>query len=188
MKKKKTGLYIVLLLITLYWSAPVLAEKAYIADVVVTNTQDDLLVYFSVLDCFTDDLREAIASGIETTFTFFIKLYKKSNTMWDSRIIDMEVRHSIRYDALKKIYEVKLSEQDNQIKTVKSFEEAQKLMTEVISLKIMPLANLEKGERYQLRIMAELDKIKLPLYLHHILFFLSLWDFETDWYTIDFRY
>ena len=188
MKKKKTGLYIILFLVTLHWSVPVLAEKAYIADVVVTNTQDDLLVYFSVLDCFTDDLREAIASGIETTFTFFIKLYKKSNTLWDSRIIDMEVRHSIRYDALKKIYEVKLSEQNNQIKTVKSFEEAQKLMTEVISLKIMPLENLEKGERYQLRIMAELDKIKLPLYLHHILFFLSLWDFETDWYTIDFRY
>jgi hypothetical protein len=100
----------------------------------------------------------------------------------------MEVQHSIRYDALKQVYEVKLSEQDNQVKTVKNFEEAQKQMSEVVSLKIMPLKNLEKGARYQLRIMAELDKIKLPLYLHHILFFLSLWDFETDWYTIDFRY
>ena len=188
MKKNKTGLYIIIILVTLHWSLPVLAEKAYIGDVVVTNTQDDLLVYFSVFDCFTEEMKEAIASGIETTFTFFIKLYKKSNMLWDSRVIDMELRHSVRYDSLKKIYEVKLSEQDNKIKTVKSFEEAEKLMTEVISLKILPLENLEKGERYQLRIMAELDKIKLPLYLHHILFFLSLWDFETDWYTIDFRY
>jgi hypothetical protein len=188
MKKKKTGLYIFIILVALHWSIPALAEKAYIGDVVVTNTQDDLLVYFSVFDCFTEELKEAIATGIETTFTFFVKLYKKSNALWDTRVIDMEVRHSVRYDALKKIYEVKLSEQANQIKTVKSFEEAEKLMADVISLKIMPLKHLEKGERYQLRIMAELDKIKLPLYLHHILFFLSLWDFETDWYTIDFRY
>jgi hypothetical protein len=188
MKKKKTGLLIIVLWITLLWSLPVFAEQAYISDVVVTNTRDDLLVYFSVYDCFTEDLKGAIESGIETTFTFFIKLYRKSDAMWDTKIIDMEVQHSIRYDTLKQVYEVRLSEQDNQVKTMKSFEEAQKLMAEVVSLKIMPLKNLEKGARYQLRIMAELDKIKLPLYLHHILFFLSLWDFETDWYTIDFRY
>ena len=188
MKKKKTGLLIIILWFTLHWYIPAFAQEAYISDVVVTNTRDDLLVYFTVYDCFTEDLKGAIQSGIETTFTFFIKLYRKSDAMWDTKIIDMEVQHSIRYDTLKQVYEVKLSEQDNEVKTVKSFEEAQKLMTEVVSLKIMPLKDLEKGARYQLRIMAELDKIKLPLYLHYVLFFLSLWDFETDWYTIDFRY
>jgi hypothetical protein len=28
----------------------------------------------------------------------------------------------------------------------------------------------------------------LPFYLHYVLFFLSFWDFETDWYTVDFIY
>ena len=36
--------------------------------------------------------------------------------------------------------------------------------------------------------MAELNKIQLPLYLHYVFFFLSLWDFETDWHSVDFRY
>jgi len=36
--------------------------------------------------------------------------------------------------------------------------------------------------------MAELDKIRLPLYLHYVFFFLSLWDFETDWYAVDFLF
>jgi hypothetical protein len=36
--------------------------------------------------------------------------------------------------------------------------------------------------------MAQLDKIRLPFYLHYVLFFVSLWDFETDWYAVDFRY
>ena len=37
-------------------------------------------------------------------------------------------------------------------------------------------------------VKAELEKVRLPLYLHYVLFFVSLWDFETDWFTIDFIY
>ena len=188
MKKKKTGLLIIFLWVALHWSLPVLAEDAYISDVVVTNTRDHLLVYFGVRGCFTEEMDRAIESGIETTFTFFIRLYKKRFFVWDKKITDIEIKHSVKYDNLKRIYEVRLSEQDNKVITVKSFDEAKKLMAEVVALKITPLSNLEKGGRYQLRMMAELDKIILPLYLHNVLFFLSLWDFETDWYTIDFRY
>jgi len=47
---------------------------------------------------------------------------------------------------------------------------------------------LKKGKRYQLQMMAQLDRIRLPFHLHYVLFFLSLWDFETDWYAVDFRY
>jgi hypothetical protein len=59
-------------------------------------------------------------------------------------------------------------------------------MTTIDSLKIVPLQQLVKGSQYQIRTKAELSKLKLPFYLHHVLFFLSLWDFRTDWYTIDF--
>jgi len=188
MKKKKTGLLAVIIWFAFHWSSPVLAEKAYISDVVVTNTRDHLLVYFGVRDCFTEEMNRAIESGIETTFTFFTRLYEKRYLLWDKKIINIEIKHSIKYDSLKRIYEVRLSEQDNKVITVKSFDAGKKLMAEVVALKITPLFNLKKGGRYQLQMMAELDKIKLPLYLHYVLFFLSLWDFETDWYTIDFRY
>jgi len=69
-----------------------------------------------------------------------------------------------------------------------SFGEAQELMSEIDRLKIVPLSMLEKGSHYQLRANAELNKVTLPYYLHHILFFVSLWDFETDLYAIDFIY
>jgi len=61
-------------------------------------------------------------------------------------------------------------------------------MTEIDGLKVVPLSNLEKDKRYQLRAKAELSKRTLPFYLHYVLFFVSLWDFETDWYAIDFTY
>jgi len=59
---------------------------------------------------------------------------------------------------------------------------------DIDSLKIIPLNKLEKGAQYQIRAKAELDKLTLPFYLHYVLFFISLWDCETDWYTVVFIY
>ena len=186
-KAKKTLLTIILLIATL-WAVPAQAEKAYLSDIVITNVEEHLLVYFTVKECFTPEMNNAIESGIETTFTFFVKLYEKLDFSIDNKVTDLEVKHSIKYDSLKKIYEVRLSERENQAITVKDFEEAKRLMSEVIALKVTPLNNLREGADYQLQMMAELDKVTLPFYLHYVLFFLSLWDFETDWHTIDFRY
>ncbi len=188
MEKGKTGLLVIIVLITIQWAVPVQAKKAYLSGIVVTNLRDNLLVYFSVKDWFTVEMNRAIESGLNTTFTFFIRLYKKRGLWWDQKITDLEIKHSIKYDNLKKIYEVRLSEQGDKMITVRDFDEAKKLMSDVVALKVTPLNTLLRDGRYKLQMMAELDKIKLPLYLHYVFFFLSLWDFETDWYTIDFRY
>jgi len=188
MAKGKRGIKAVIFFIILQLTMPALAQQAYLSDVVVTNTLDHLIVYFSVNDCFTVDMNRAIESGIETTFTFYIRLYKKRDYWWDSKVADREISHSIKYDNLKKIYEVKLSEQNDDVITMKDFDEARRLMAEVIAAKVIALRDLKKGEHYQLKMMAQLNKIRLPLYLHYVFFFLSLWDFETDWYSIDFRY
>jgi hypothetical protein len=170
------------------WLSPVWAGEARLDDVVVTNTKKDLLVYFTVVECFTPEMRKAIENGIKTTFTFFVKLDEVRSLWFDREIADLKVSHEIQYDGLKKVYQIRLMEQSGEPIHVTSFDEAQKLVTEVAGLMVTPLHNLEKGKRYQIRMMAELDKIELPFYLHYVLFFLSLWDFETDWYVVDFRY
>ena len=180
-----------LILIMIVWAAgavPAMADEAYLSDFVVTNTRDHLLVYFSVNNCFTQEMNHAIESGIETTFTFFILLHEKKDLIWDKKIAEIEVSHTIKYDSLKKLYSLKFSEDGDREVTARSFEEAKKLMAEVVALKVVPMHQLRKGKRYKLQMMAQLDKIRLPFYLHYVLFFLSLWDFETDWYAVDFRY
>jgi hypothetical protein len=180
-----------LLLITILWlacAAPAAAKEAYLSDFVVTNTRDHLLIYFAVNNCFTPEMNNAIESGIETAFTFFIQLREKRDLIWDKKIADLEVNHSIKYDSLKKTYVVRFAEDNNREVTARTFDEAKKLMAEVVALKVVPMHQLKKGKSYQLQMMAQLDKIRLPFSLHYVLFFLSLWDFETDWYAVDFRY
>lgn len=176
-----------ILLMSFLFAIPARAEEAGLTDIVITNTRDHLLLYFTVTDCFTEDMEKAIENGIITTFTFFIRLYETRALWWDKELADLKVSHEIQYDNLKKVYVLKLSEKQKSI-SVKDFDEAKKLMSEIVGLKVTELHKLHKDRRYQIRMMAELDEIKLPFYLHYVLFFLSLWDFETDWYTVDFRY
>jgi len=189
-KKLRLSVLAVLFLVCIspLWTVPAMAENAKLTDIVVTNTRDDLLLYFTVTDCFTENMKKAIDNGVVTTFTFFVNLNEVRNWWWDKKIADLKVSHEIKYDSLKKVYEVNLSSQDDKVVVAKDFDEAKRLMAEIVGLKVTELRNLHRGSRYQINMMAELDTIKLPFYFHYVFFFLSLWDFETDWYSVDFKY
>lgn len=164
------------------------AQDAVLSDIIVTNTRDDLIVYLTVKGAFRDKMKNAILSGVPASFSFFITLYQARNFWIDKKIADLDITHSIKYDNLKKEFMIKRSWENDKVRITQSFSEAQKLMGDIDSLKIISLGRLEKGRQYQIRAKAKLSKITLPFYLHYVLFFVSLWDFETDWYTIDFIY
>ena len=164
------------------------AQEATLTNITVSNTRDDLLLYLNLEGAFSEKLKRAILSGVPATFSFLAKLNRVRN-MWINPVIaDITVIHTIKYDNLKKEFIVRRSWRNNEPEVTKSIGEAQKWMTEVNSLKIIPLGQLEKGQQYQLRTKAEVSKQTLPFYLHYVLFFISLWDIETDWYSIDFIY
>ncbi len=165
------------------------AREAAISDISIASNQDDLLLNFKVNDCFTPEMDKAIDNGIPTTFNFFVRLYEVKDFQFDRRIVELLVTHEIRYDSLKKTYAVTLSEQKNKVlEGIGDFEKAKRVMCQITGVKVTDIKNLKRGHRYQVQAMAELNKIRLPFYLHYVFFFLSLWNFETDWHTIDFTY
>ena len=167
---------------------PYAAQDATLSNLIVTNTSNDLLVYLNVEGAFRDQTVNAIMSGVPASFSFFIKLYQKRSMWFDKAIADIEIANSIKYNNLKKEFVVERSWENGRIRTAHSLQEAQKLMSDVDGLKIIHLDKLAKGRQYQVKAKAQLSKLTLPFYLHYVFFFVSLWDFETDWYTIDFIY
>ena len=164
------------------------AQDAALTNIVVTNNRDDLLLYLNATGAFSEKTKKTILSGVPTTFTFFISLNRIRNYWLNKTIVDMKVTHVIKYDNLKKEFYVDRSWDPGGPVVTNSFEEAQQLMIKIDSLKIASLKDLEKGQHYQIRAKAQLSKPTLPLHLHRILFFLSFWDVETDWYAIDFTF
>ena len=180
--------YIILFCLLLLVQNLAFAQEAKLTDIIVTNTRDDLLVYMNVEGAFREKMQTAVLSGVPTTFSFFITLFKARNLWFDKKIADIKVTHTVKYNNLKKEFMVKRSWEDGEPLVTQSFTEVKELMTEIDSLKVAPLSALEKGLNYQIRAKAELSKLTLPFYLHRVFIFLSLWDFETDLYTIDFTY
>lgn len=172
----------------LFINGTAFAGEPRLENIIVTNTRDNLILYLTAKNAFPPKIGEAIQSGVPTTFTYYINLYRVRGLWMDKEIVSSQLSHTVRYNTLKKEYTVTRSWEDNRPLTVKTLEEAQKLMSEVDSLVIVPLQRLEKGQQYQIRAKAELDRMTLRFYLHYVLFFLSFWDVETDWYTIDFIY
>jgi len=165
------------------------AKDPRITDVIVTNTRDDLILYFRVEGCFTTELEQAIMNGIPTTFTFLVALNQVRNFWKDKNLAEMEIRHTVKFNNLKDEFVITRSENGGNPIVAKSFSEAKRIMAEVENLSVIGLDKLDRNHLYQVRIKAELKKITLPLYLHYAFrFFLFLWDFETDWYATDFIY
>ncbi len=189
MRKKHASIFFVLLCAGLFiQSHDLCAQEARLTNIVVTNANNELQIDLKVEGAFTSKMKKAILSGVPASFSFFISLYKTRKYWFNEEIREIEITHTVKYHTMKKEFVVRRSWEKDKPHTVRSFKEVRRLMSQIGNLKVVPVKALKKENRYQIRAKAELSKVTLPYYLHYILFFVSLWDFETDWYTIDFTF
>jgi hypothetical protein len=186
---KKTSLAIICCLWIFFgglsWSVAIAKNMAEIVDVEIDQNPESLKVSFYIKDCFTPSMEEAIKSGVATTFRILTVL-EKPGALFQTQMLDVVLEHTIKYDYLKNEYQVQLPENPDTTLLTKDFNEAKRWMSTVQDLPLIPLWRLQKDQVYRLRIKAELSKVELPLFFRYVFFFVSLWDFETDWQKINF--
>ncbi len=167
-------------LLVLIFPLPAFCQKATIHDIQAERADGVWKISFDVENCFTEKMEEAIQSGIPTTFTFYINLHQKRGWWKDRKLASVELRHTVQYHPIQKVYQIKLGE-DHSALAASSLEEAKKLMSSVKGFRVRSSSPIEPGVPAYFRIKAELDPVRLPLHLEYLFFFVSLWDFETDW-------
>jgi hypothetical protein len=186
--KKSSDLFRYLIVFIFLLYPPVLhAENAGIGDLLVTNNATHLLVYARVMNSFTHDMESAILAGIPTTFTILVDLYQVRKRWLDKKLIRLTIRHTIKYDNVKRLFYV-LSNGDKEPASFKDYESAKRAMADLNGVPVTLLKALKKGESYYVEVKAKLDKVRLPLRMEYVFFFVSLWDFETGWHREGFIY
>lgn len=163
-------------------------KKATFKELTATTSETHLILFGTLANSFTSEMIEILHSGIPLRFSFFIELYKKSEKWPEELIITRSFQHIMSFDTLKESYRVTEEEENNKILSFRSLFEAQKIINEINGAKIVELEQLVPNNMYLLKIRAELYRKTLPLSLHSIFPFLSWWDNETDWHTIEFKY
>ncbi len=156
--------------------------KASIQDMEVRKDDGIVSIGFVIENCFNSKMEEAVLSGVPTTFHIRIIVENRRWLFLKSNVLDVTLERTIKYERLKREFRVILPETPQVVHTTTSFFEAKEWMSRVKDLALFPLWRLEEDEEYTLRVKAELSKVNLPLFFRYILFFVSLWDFETDWH------
>ncbi|OPY11907.1 MAG: hypothetical protein A4E66_01263 [Syntrophus sp. PtaB.Bin001] len=157
-----------------------------ISEVLITNDKTNILIYARVSG-ITEDIKRAILAGVPTTFTFRIEFYEDKKYRIDKRLAQIEIKKHIKYDRIKKTFYLT----SNLQKTVEGFQEfdlARLAITEINGIPVTSIKNLKDDHKYYAKIKLEWENYQLPFYAEFIRIFLSLKDFETDWYYQPFHF
>lgn len=178
----------------LFFSFPVFSasrteaeEEPVIDEIVISTTNSHVLLFATVKHCFTDEMLEGVRNGIPLTFRFDIRLNEIHKNWFDSELVQHKINHTLSYNPIKEEYQVAFAEKERP-EVTRSLEEAKKMMADIHGLQLLPLNELLVGSPYALEIKATLVETTFPLSIHSIIPFISLWNFETDWRTVEFTY
>ena len=157
------------------------ALGAEVRDLVINNAQGHLLLSAKIRDVITEEVKVAALDKVSATVIFSISLYRVSRFWFDKKITHQTATNTIKYDPLKKEYSLLRSWDSGPPLVVGALSEARHLTTEIKDLKVTPLARLEKGRNYQIRVQAVCQD-------QDAFIFSPSGCFNTDWYTVDFTF
>lgn len=184
--KKIITQFVLLFFTILFFCNATYARKAGLQDIIWDKVDGNLIVSFKLNDAFSSQLNEVVLNGTPITFAYFVTLYEVRDFWVDKEIVNIKINHIMKYDILQEKFMMQRSWKIGEVLVTGSFAEAQKAMTEISNLKILPFDWLENDGHYQIGIKAELSKASLPSDLRSAFFFSPSWGFETDWYILEF--
>ena len=184
MKSSKwIGWYALLFLLAIFYPVTGLAStpQAEITHLVIKNSEDSLRVDLKIDSEFTAEMKAAVLNGVPIRFTISISLYEVNDFWFDRKAAGITVIHELRYDALKKVYKITRSPGIRRPTYIEDFDSARLHISELNDLAVMSLADLKKGEHYQLMVGAVLSLKKFLLFNFYR-------ELKTDRYTVNFIY
>lgn len=188
MKKRRFITILLLVFLNLHlFPLPATGNEAVIKDVLITQSIDYIQLYAKVNNAISKDMEAAILAGVPVTITFLVDLYQERSAWFDRKAAGTVIKQTIQYNSVKKTFYVWLLNRQEP-EGFQDFESAKRTLTELNGVVVAPVRQLQKNRPTYIAIKAKLDKVRLPLGMEYIFFFVSLWDFETDWYKQRFMF
>lgn len=157
------------------------AHGAEISDLVMNTDQGYLMLSVKIRDVIAGEVNAAPDAEESATIIFSIALYEVKPFWFDKKIAHHTATNTIKHHPLKKEYSLLRSWDSGPPLVVDSLNQARLLVAEVNNLKLIPLAGLEKGCNYQVRVQAVCQDKNAYI-------FSSSGCFKTDWQTVDFTF
>lgn len=164
-----------------------LSYTAQFTELTVALSDEGLQLFALLHKSVTDEMKEVLHSGIPLEFTFFVELFRTTGDA-SEQLLSRSFTHTIQYNTLREEYRVTFEEKPNRNNTFSSLDKAVKALETLNGITVTQTGQLLPGNRYRLRLKADLFHKTLPPGLESFLPFLSWNSRKTQWQSVDFRY
>ena len=157
------------------------ALGAEVGDVVIDTSRDHLLLSAKIRDVGCAEIHAVPEADASATIIFSIALYEVKTLWFNKKMAYHTATNTIMRHPEKNEFRLLRSWDSAPPLKFNALDQARRMMVEISKLRVMPLAGLEKGRTYQLRVRAVCqDK--------NAFVFSAAECFKTDWHTVDFTF
>ena len=132
------------------------AGSLRISNLVVSNSDNALLVNVVLLGALPNGIVEGLGTGIPATVRFQVELWQYNAWWVDRRVVAKLVERHVLYDVLTREYRVRAVQGETREPYVtRDVWEAERVLSEIRTLRLAPTGSLRPDELYYVRVRAE---------------------------------
>jgi hypothetical protein len=169
MRRPGPSLLIVWALVASWFAVP---DEIHVVSL-IRETQ--VLVSFTIDTGFTQEIRDSIRSGLQTTISYEVELRRSVPIWFDSTLASVTVTAGVRYDNLTRLYQLSRSidGRGEEPRVTDNEDAVRAWMTEFKSLPLFSTKALEPNGEYYVQVRART----------HPRFTWFLWPWDRGWAT-----
>ena len=142
------------------------------------NTRLDLPV--------SDAVRRGLADGVPVSLELDLNIERVRQLLPNSKIAQLTQHYHLQYNAVSAQYILR-NDNSGQQQALSTIDAALEQLSEVRDLPVLDKALIATDRRYEASVRAKLDYGTVPFTLRLVMFWVSDWHRECDWYTWTFQ-
>ena len=130
----------------------------------------------------SDAVRRGLAEGVPLTVELNLDIERVRHLLPNSRVAELTQRYHLQYNAVSARYILR-NDNSGQQESLGTIDTAIEQLSEVHGLPVLDKALITTDRRYEANVRAKVDYGNVPFSLRVLMFWVSDWHRESDWYT-----
>jgi hypothetical protein len=134
----------------------------------------------------SDAVRRGLAEGVPLTVELHLDIERVRQLLPNSRVAELTQHYHLQYNAVSARYILR-NDNSGQQESLGTLDAAIEQISEVHGLPVLDKALITPDRRYEANVRAKVDYGTVPFSLRLLMFWVSDWHRESDWYTWTFQ-
>lgn len=134
----------------------------------------------------SDAVRRGLAEGVPLKLELDLNIERVRQLLPNSKVAELSQHYQLQYNAVSARYTLR-NDNSGQQQSLGSLEAAIDQMSEVRWLPVLDKSLIAADRRYEASLRAKIDFGSVPFTMRLLMFWVSDWHRESDWYTWTFQ-